>query len=202
MSHETNEHDTPQPFDEDVHADDASDITEWDLDSDPDADRIGELEAKLADAEARALRSLADFQNFQRRAANNETEARRQGVTSVVAGLLPVLDNFELTLQQSEAGGSVEQILGGVEMIKAELHRALERQGVTGIQPAPGDELDPLRHEAVSQMPIGGVEPGRIGQVFQTGYMLGERVLRPAKVVIATEPVAQQPDAADEVEEG
>lgn len=167
---------------------------EWDLDADPDDDRVAELEAKLEDAEARALRSLADFQNFQRRAANNEIEARKQGVTAVVSGLLPVLDNFELALQQKDAGGTAEQILGGVEMVKAELLRALEMQGVTPIRPEPGDELNPGAHEAVSQMPMEGVEPGRIVQVFQVGYMLGERVLRPAKVLVASEPPADSSD--------
>ncbi|MEM8756208.1 MAG: nucleotide exchange factor GrpE [Planctomycetota bacterium] len=160
-------------------------------------DRIAELEAQVADAEARALRSLADFQNFQRRSASNEVEARKQGVMSVVNGLLPVMDNFALALGQKDAGGTAEQILGGVEIVRAELLRALEMQGVTVIEAEAGDELDPGRHEAVSQMPIEGVEPGRIGQVFQTGYMLGDRVLRPAKVVVATElstePPAEQP---------
>lgn len=163
---------------------------EFDLDADPDQDRIAELEGKLQDAEARALRSLADFQNFQRRAANNEIEARKQGVTAVVTGLLPVLDNFELALQQKDAGGTAEQILGGVEMVKSELLRALEMQGVTTIKPEAGDELNPGEHEAVSQMPTEGVEPGRIAQVFQVGYMLKDRVLRPAKVLVASEPPA------------
>ncbi|MGP1272625.1 MAG: nucleotide exchange factor GrpE [Phycisphaerales bacterium] len=163
--------------------------------SEQESDRAAELEARLADAEARALRAMADFQNFQRRAANNEIEARRQGVTAVVMALLPVLDNFELALQQREAGGSVEQILGGVEMVKAELFRALELQGVTRIDALPGEELDPGRHEAVSQMPIEGVEPGRVGQVFQFGYALGDRVLRPAKVVVAAD--APTDEAAD-----
>ncbi len=160
---------------------------EWDLDIDPDDGRVAELEAKLEDAEARALRAMADFQNFQRRAANNEVEARKQGVTAVVSGLLPVLDNFELALQQKDAGGTAEQILGGVEMVKGELLRALEMQGVTPIRPEPGDELDPGAHEAVSQMPAEGIDPGRIAQVFQVGYMFGDRVLRPAKVMVASE---------------
>ncbi|MEL6497838.1 MAG: nucleotide exchange factor GrpE [Planctomycetota bacterium] len=169
---------------------------EWDLDIDPDDGRVAELEAKLEDAEARALRSLADFQNFQRRAANNEIEARKQGVTAVVTGLLPVLDNFELALQQKDAGGTAEQILGGVEMVKAELLRALEMQGVTPIKPEAGDELNPGEHEAVSQMPVEDIEPGKIAQVFQVGYMLRERVLRPAKVLVASEPEAG--DAEDD----
>ena len=105
-------------------------------------ERIAELETKLAEAEARSLRALADFQNFQRRAATNEVEARRQGVTSVVMGLLPVLDNFALALQQRAAGASPEQILGGVEIVQAELYRALELQGVTKIDAEPGANIE------------------------------------------------------------
>lgn len=172
--------------------------TEWDLDAEPEpagepsaaSHRIAELEAKLADAEARVLRAMADFQNFKRRSLGNEAEAQRQGQTVVITSILPVLDHFELALRQRETGASAEQILGGVELVQGELLRALERQGVTVVRPQPGDELDPGRHEAVSQMPIDGVQPGRIGVVFQVGYAMGERVLRPAKVVVAADPGA------------
>jgi molecular chaperone GrpE len=170
---------------------------EWDLDADPAAERgdtsaqrLAELDARLADAEARALRAMADFQNFKRRSLGNEAEALRQGQTAVIASILPVLDHFELAIRQRDSGASAEQVLGGVELVQGELLRALERHGVGVIRPQPGDELDPGRHEAVSQMPVQGVEPGRIGVVFQVGYALGDRVLRPAKVVVAADPGA------------
>jgi molecular chaperone GrpE len=150
-------------------------------------DPIVELEAKLADAEARALRSLADFQNFQKRAANNEVEARRQGITGTINALLPVMDNFDLALGQDVSKMTAEQLLGGVEIVRAEFERALGNQGVSSIKPIRGDEFSPELHEAVSQHPDPEIEPGMIVDSFQTGYKLGDRVLRPAKVIISIE---------------
>lgn len=155
-------------------------------------DPIAELEAKLADAEARALRAMADFQNFQRRAAANEIEARKQGVTSVLSSLLPVMDNFELALAQDTTNMSASQLLGGVEMVRAEFERALANQGISFIRPKRGDEFNPGMHEAVTRHPDKDVPPGAIVDAFQTGYRLGDRVLRPAKVVVAAEPPAGQ----------
>ena len=150
-------------------------------------DPIADLEAKLPEAEARALRTLADFQNFQKRAANNEVEARRQGVTSIISSLLPVMDNFDLALGQDVSKMTAEQLLGGVEMVRAEMERALAQQGVTMIKPEKGDEFDPAIHEAVTRHPDPEVEPGKVIDSFQTGYKLGDRVLRPAKVVVSAE---------------
>lgn len=161
-------------------------------------DPIAELEAKLADAEARALRSLADFQNFQKRAANNEIEARRQGIAGTINSLLPVMDNFDLALGQDVSKMSAEQLLGGVEMVRAEFERALGNQGVSSIKPSRGDEFNPDLHEAVSQHPDPEIEPGRIVDAFQTGYKLGDRVLRPAKVVISIEAQVQTEDSGQD----
>ncbi len=151
-------------------------------------DPIADLEAKLAEAEARALRTLADFQNFQKRAANNEIEARRQGITSIITSLLPVMDNFDLALGQDISSMSAEQLLGGVEMVRTEMERALAQQGVGLIKPKRGDTFDPAIHEAVTRHPDPDLEPGAIIDAFQSGYKMGDRVLRPAKVVIAAEP--------------
>lgn len=159
-------------------------------------DPIAELEAKLADAEARALRTLADFQNYQRRAQANEVEARRQGITSVLSSLLPVMDNFDLALGQDISSMSAKQLLGGVEMVRAEMQRALAQQGVTFIRPARGDDFDPAVHEAVTRHHDPDVRPGAIVDSFQTGYKLGDRVLRPAKVVISAEPQGDRSEQA------
>lgn len=155
-------------------------------------DPIADLEAKLADAEARALRTLADYQNFQKRAANNEVEARRQGISGTIASLLPVMDNFDLALNQDVSTMTAEQLLGGVEMVRAEFERALGNQGVSAIKPQRGDEFNPDLHEAVAQHAEPDVDPGKVIEAFQTGYMLGERVLRPAKVVVSIEAPSDQ----------
>ncbi|MBX3406009.1 MAG: nucleotide exchange factor GrpE [Phycisphaeraceae bacterium] len=130
-------------------------------------------------------RALADYQNFQRRAANNETEAHRQGVTSVLGSILPVLDHFDLALSQKPTDDAGTKILEGVQVIRAELIRALENHGVKLIHPRPNDEFDPNRHSAIAQIAAEGVEPGRVSTTMQPGYMLGDRVIRSAKVGVA-----------------
>jgi len=130
----------------------------------------------------------ADYQNFQRRAANNEREARTSATVGVVQNVLPVLDHFDLALEQDPDKATAEQIIGGVSMIRDELQRVLGTFGVSKIEPAPGDEFDPSQHEAMLQQPTDEVEPGRVVKTLGAGYILGERVIRPAKVIIAKGP--------------
>ncbi|MEO0512595.1 MAG: nucleotide exchange factor GrpE [Planctomycetota bacterium] len=152
------------------------------------ADPVAEVRAQLADAEAKALRALADYQNFQRRAANNEREARTRGVRDVLESLLPVLDNADIALSQDQDALTVESLLGGVRLIRDGVVRAMTRHGVTPISPEPGDEFEPGRHEAIMQQPVDGIEPGRVALVMQVGYAISEQVVRPAKVGVAAAP--------------
>ncbi|MFA6044633.1 MAG: nucleotide exchange factor GrpE [Phycisphaerales bacterium] len=158
--------------------------------SDSDAgsmqEKLAQLTAELDDAKARALRLMADYQNYQRRAYLNEDVAKQQGIASVVTSVVPVLDHFDLALMQDPSKASAEQIMAGVRVIREELLKALAQRGVGVIAPQPNDEFNPGRHEAVMQQPADGIFPGHIVQCFQLGYTLGpERVLRPAKVVVA-----------------
>lgn len=151
-------------------------------------DRLVDLEAQVEEWRSKYQRALADFQNYQRRSIENEREARRQGVTSVVTQLLGVLDNFDLALQSGASASAPEQLLEGVRMIRQQMHHALAAIDVRPIAPEPGAEFDPHRHEAVAQVHAEGVEPGRIAASFQSGYALGDRVLRPAKVSVSKAP--------------
>lgn len=152
-------------------------------------ERVNQLTAELDEARGRALRALADFQNFQRRASQNEQVARQQGMAGVIMSVVPVLDNFDHALGHDATKGSVEQIMAGVRVIREELMRALGKHGVTLIAPAANDEFVPGRHEAIMQQPADGVDSGRIVATFQPGYVLNdfgtERVLRAAKVSVA-----------------
>lgn len=147
-------------------------------------ERVAQLEAERNELNDKYLRTLADYHNSQRRAVANEREARVQGVTGVVLNVLPVLDNFDLALGQDPAKATAQQIIGGVKLIRDELVRVLQNQGVSVISPAPNSEFDPNQHQAVVQMHAESVEPGRIVATLQPGYMLGERVIRPAKVSV------------------
>lgn len=131
------------------------------------------------------LRALAEYQNYQRRSISNEQEARRQGVTSVLNSVLPVLDHFDMAINQPADSQAVQRVIDGVKVIRAELVRALEKHGVTMINPAIGDEPDPTRHSVLMHKAADGVDGGRISSVMQSGYALGDRVIRPAMVTVA-----------------
>ncbi|RMH10377.1 MAG: nucleotide exchange factor GrpE [Planctomycetota bacterium] len=154
-------------------------------------DIIETLRATLAEHDElfnRFQRLAADYQNFQRRAAANEREARTSATIGVVQSVLPVMDHFDLALSQDTSTATAEQIAGGVRMIRDELMRVLQGFGVTMINPSPGESFDPSEHEAMLQQPSDDVEPGHVLQVLGVGYRLGDRVIRPAKVIVAAAP--------------
>ncbi len=148
------------------------------------------LSQERDDAVTQWKRALADFQNYQRRALQNEQEAKKQGTTSVLMSVLPVLDHFDLALTQQTPDEASKKILHGVQVIRAELLRVLENHGVTVLNPKPNDEFDPNRHSAIMQQAVEGVLPGHVSATFQPGYAMGERVIRSAKVAVA--PAAAQ----------
>lgn len=148
-------------------------------------DPMSRLETELREWQNKYKRALADYQNYQRRAIENENEARQAGVRSVVERLLTVLDNFDLALSSVQTESSAEALAKGVTVIRDEMNSVLSSLGLKAITPEPGDEFDPMRHEAMTQIPAEGIEPGKVSQSLQCGYMLGDRVLRPAKVAIA-----------------
>jgi molecular chaperone GrpE len=143
------------------------------------------LAAERDEAVDKYRRALADYQNYQRRSIENEREARRQGVTDVLNSIIPVLDHFDLALSHKSDGAATSQVIEGVKVIRDELVKALSRHGIGIISPAPGDELDPLRHQVIVQQPAAGVQPGRISMTLQVGYTLEHRIVRPAKVAVA-----------------
>lgn len=143
------------------------------------------LRTELEDWKSKYLHALADFQNYQRRSLENEKEAKRQGIISVVSHLMGVLDNFDLALQQDPSKATTEQVMQGVSMVKSQMMQALGSIGVSAIDPKPGDPFDPHRHQAIAQVPSANLEPGSVASCFQVGYALGERVLRPAKTGVA-----------------
>ncbi len=128
------------------------------------------------------LRMAADHQNFQKRASGNEREAHTSATQGVVQSLIPLLDTFEMALMQDPEKVSAQTVLDGVKMLRDEFMRMLGGYGVAPINPGVGDEFHPGDHEAMMQHPAEGVKPGHISQVMSTGYKLGNRVIKPAKV--------------------
>jgi molecular chaperone GrpE len=147
---------------------------------------IQQLTTERDEAEQARMRALADFKNFQRRSIENEQRSRKNGISSIVRGLFPALDNLDLALQNASRATSMEQVIEGITMLKAELERGLETSGIEIISPEANEEFNPERHEAVAQQPFDGVAEGSVAETVQAGYALQEMVLRPAKVVLAS----------------
>jgi molecular chaperone GrpE len=142
-------------------------------------------------------RTAADLQNLHRRARIQAQEAREQSVRGVVSSLLMSLDTFDLALNQDPEKVSVAQLFEGVRAIKSEVLRQLSSHGVAAIEPAPGEPFEPGRHEAVMYEPTDEVEPGTVARTLQTGYAMGEGVIRPAKVAVAATPQGDTEETAD-----
>jgi molecular chaperone GrpE len=142
--------------------------------------RRDEIQAKL-------IRAIADHQNFQRRAGINEREASTSAKQGVVQGLIPLLDQFDMALLQDPEKVSAQQVIDGVRMTRDEFIRILSGYGVTSINPQPGDDFNPGEHEAMMQQPTDEFEAGQVTINMGVGYKLGERVVRPAKVAVASQ---------------
>ncbi len=149
------------------------------------AELVERLEEERDEALAARQRALADFRNYQRRAAQSEQRAVQGGAAGVARSLLAVIDHFDLALGQDTEQITVDQLLGGVRIVRDELVKVLETHGVQPINPARGDEFDPNLHEAMMKQPADGVEPNHIVCVLQLGYQMSDLVLRPAKVAVA-----------------
>lgn len=146
---------------------------------------IEQLTKERDEAQDARMRALADFKNYQRRSIENEQRARRDSASSIVRGLFPALDHFDLALQNTAQATSVEQVAKGIRMVKDELLRSLEANGIKVLIAEPGSDFDPEQQEAVAQQPCEGIKPGQVGVTVQAGYAYGDMVLRPTKVVIA-----------------
>jgi molecular chaperone GrpE len=152
-------------------------------------DRIKQLEADLAELKAKNieladsyLRAKADAENARRRAEEEIAKARKFALEAFAESLLPVADSLEAGLQIKDA--SAEQIRIGTEATLKQLKSALERNRVMEIAPPAGTKFDPHQHQAISVVPA-EQEANTVVGVLQKGYLIAERVLRPALVTVA-----------------
>ncbi|WP_174291483.1 nucleotide exchange factor GrpE [Sphingomonas bacterium] len=150
-------------------------------------DRVKELEAQLAEAKQATLYAQADIQNVRRRAEKDAADARSYAATNFARDILSVSDNLQRGLAaipaELRADEKMKGLVTGLEATGRELDSVFQRHGITKIA-ALGETLDPNRHQAMMEMPSG--EPaGTIVQEMQTGYMIKDRLLRPALVAVA-----------------
>jgi molecular chaperone GrpE len=148
-----------------------------------------DLQARLEEAESRRdeyladlQRLAADFDNYRKRTARDQEALVARAHERLVKELLPILDDLERALDAAEVHDEAT-VVEGVRLVQRALQAALEREGLAPIE-ADGP-FDPHIHEALLTQPGEGVEPGSVLQVVQKGYRLGDRVLRPARVVVS-----------------
>lgn len=151
-------------------------------------DRVAELERQLEEANSKALYAAAEVQNVRRRLEGEKVQAAAYASTGFARDMLAVKDNLERALAHVPEGArSDEQLKNFVEGIEAtarELDAVFARNGVTRIE-AKGQPLDPNKHQAMIEIPSADAEPGTIVEEMQSGYMLKDRLLRPAMVGVA-----------------
>ena len=148
------------------------------------------LAREVAEYKDKLLRALADMENLRTRTSREIMNARSYSISSFAGDILAVADNMERALQaldtelREKADAGVKALLDGVELTERELHKALEKHGVKKFEPM-GERFDPHRHQAMFEIPDPSLPAGTVARVEQPGYMIGERVLRPALVAVA-----------------
>ncbi len=171
-------------------ADNDNDMLPEDAFRDNAPDEVEALRAELEAMKDRALRALADAENTRKRAERDKAETSQYAVTSFARSLLPVADNLRRALdalhaeKRSAMDENAKAILEGVEATERELQAVLARHGVKLIEAA-GARFDPHLHHAVAEVPAPGQDPGTVVNVVQSGYTIGDRLLRPAMVTVA-----------------
>jgi molecular chaperone GrpE len=148
------------------------------------------LDRELAETKDRLLRALADMENLRKRTEREVADARLYGISAFARDILGVADNMHRAMQalddelRAKADEATRALLEGVELTERELMNALEKNGVKRIDPL-GQKFDPNRHQAMFEMEDASVPSGTVVQVMQSGYLIGERVLRPAMVAVS-----------------
>ncbi|MFP4003966.1 MAG: nucleotide exchange factor GrpE [Alphaproteobacteria bacterium] len=177
--------------------------------SEKDEEGAAELppEEQLAQMKDRLLRAMAEAENIRRRSERERAEAQKFGIARFARDLLSVADNLRRAIdavpeeQRGEMDEAARNLVTGVEMVERELLATFERHGVTPLQPEKGAKFDPNLHQAMAEVPDPDAPPGTVVDVYQTGYVIGDRLLRPAMVTVAkaggAEPGKTEPAASE-----
>jgi molecular chaperone GrpE len=165
------------------------------------ADPLAEAQREAAEYKDKLLRTLAEMENLRKRTAREIVDARLYAVAGFAREVLAVADNMHRALEtigpelRAQADSQMQALIEGVELTERELLKALEKHGVKKFSPQ-GEKFDPNLHQAMFELESAEVPPGYVAQVIQAGYMIGERVLRPALVAVAK--AAKTPSAAND----
>jgi len=153
-----------------------------------DATELDRVRAERDDMRDRFMRALADAENARKRGERDRREAEQYGGSKLSRDLLPVYDNLRRALDaatDAQVTGA-DALIEGVELTLRELTNVLTRHGVTPISPAIGEGFDPQMHQAMFEAPMPGTKAGQIIQVMTEGFLLHDRLLRPAQVGVSS----------------
>jgi molecular chaperone GrpE len=162
------------------------------------ADPLAEAQRDANEFKDKLLRTLAEMENLRKRTEREIGDARAYGIAGFARDVLAVADNMHRALEaigpelREHADAKVKALIEGVELTERELLKSLEKHGVKKFSPE-GQKFDPNVHQAMFELEHPEVPPGHVAQVMQAGYMIGDRVLRPAMVGIAKAPAKPQP---------
>ncbi len=174
----------PSEFDLD-EADAALEFPDVDAAEETGSDPVLEMQAERDAMEDKLRRTMADYQNFARRAEQNVVVARQQQLMDVAKQLVSVLDHFDHALAADPEKTSSADLLKGVSIVHEELLRVLSNFGIQRLDVEPGEPFDPNRHEALMRQPSDEIESDHITAQLQPGYVIEDKTIRPAKVSIA-----------------
>jgi molecular chaperone GrpE len=188
-----------QAVNEDVAAEEELAVSEETADEPADAaTQIEALEAEIAKLKETVLRTMAEADNVRKRADRDREDIGKYAVSTFASDMVDVAENLmrassSIAPEERAASQQMETIAQGVEMTLQLLLGVLEKHGVKRVEPAAGDKFDHNFHQAIAQIMHEGIEPGRVVQVVQAGYVINDRLLRPAMVVVAKAGVEPQP---------
>jgi molecular chaperone GrpE len=148
------------------------------------ADTLAQLEAKVLELQDAFMRAKAEGENIRRRAQEDISKAHKFAIESFAEAMVPVRDSLEMALTIETP--SVESIKEGVELTLKQLNAAFEKNRLMEINPVQGEKLDPMKHQAISMVPA-EQDANTVVSVLQKGYMIADRLLRPALVTVAQE---------------
>jgi molecular chaperone GrpE len=154
------------------------------------ADPIAEAKREATEFKDKLLRTLAEMENLRKRTEREVLDARLYGIAGFARDVLAVADNMHRALDairpelRESTNPTVKALIEGVELTERELLKILEKNGVKKFSPQ-GEKFDPNVHQAMYEVPTSDLPPGQVAEVIQAGYMIGERVLRPAMVAVS-----------------
>ncbi|TDK44433.1 nucleotide exchange factor GrpE [Antarcticimicrobium luteum] len=179
-------------FLDDIEAAEAEELSEEMAEIDADAAEIDALRAERDAFKDKFMRALADAENSRKRADKQRREAEQYGGSKFARDMLPVYDNLKRALEAAtdEQKASASALIEGVELTMRELVNVFGKHGIEPVSPQVGDRFDPQLHQAMFEAPVPGTKAGDIIQVAAEGFLLHDRLLRPAQVGVSSTPAS------------